>query len=78
MVNLASEQVSTRGFWYSIRGNGEPVLWIHGAYLEDVLLPLVSQSELNTFKSIRYHRQGYRGSVAHVGGLSIEREAQDA
>jgi pimeloyl-ACP methyl ester carboxylesterase len=53
-------------------------LWIHGAFLQDVLLPLVNQSELNPFKSIRYHRRGYRGSVPHEGALSIEQEAQDA
>jgi pimeloyl-ACP methyl ester carboxylesterase len=78
IVNASSEQVSSRGLWYSTRGNGEPILWIHGAYLPNVLLPLVNQPLLNVFKSIRYHRRGYRGSVAHAGGLSIEQEAQDA
>jgi pimeloyl-ACP methyl ester carboxylesterase len=77
-VEAASEQISGYGLWYSTCGNGEPVLWIHGAYLQDVLLPLVNQPLLDAFKSIRYHRRGYRGSVAHAGGLSIEQEAEDA
>src|SRR5262245_43875827 len=78
METLAYENISDHRLWYSIRGNGEPVLWIHGAYLPDVLLPLVNKFELSTFKSIRYQRRGSRGSVPHEGALSIEQEAQDA
>jgi pimeloyl-ACP methyl ester carboxylesterase len=63
---------------YEIRGNGEPVLLIHGSHIADAFLPLMDQTSLAGYRLIRYHRRGFAGSTKHDGPFSIERQAADA
>jgi pimeloyl-ACP methyl ester carboxylesterase len=61
---------------YEIRGNGEPVLLIHGALVAASFLPLMDEPSLADYRLIRYHRAGYAGST--VPGGPYERQAADA
>jgi pimeloyl-ACP methyl ester carboxylesterase len=63
---------------YEVRGVGEAILLIHGAYIQDALLPLANNAAMNSYRLIRYHRRGYGRSARHQQALSISREAQDA
>jgi pimeloyl-ACP methyl ester carboxylesterase len=61
---------------YETRGDGEPVLFIHGALFADSFLPLMDEPSLAGYRLIRYHRAGYTGSTAP--GRPLERQAIDA
>ena len=63
---------------YEIRGEGEPVLLIHGSHIAGSFLPLMDQTSLAGYRLIRYHRRGFAGSTKHDGPFSIERQAADA
>jgi len=65
---------------YVIRGQGEPVLFIHGAHIAESFLPLMDEASLADYRLIRYHRRGYAGSTAAVGPPAdyIKRAAADA
>jgi pimeloyl-ACP methyl ester carboxylesterase len=52
---------------YEIRGDGEPVLLIHGAHVAGSFLAIMDEPVLADFSLIRYHRRGYAGS-APAGG----------
>jgi pimeloyl-ACP methyl ester carboxylesterase len=60
---------------YEIRGNGEPVLLIHGALIADSFLPMMDEPALANYRVIRYHRRGYAGSTAPA---PTGRQAADA
>jgi pimeloyl-ACP methyl ester carboxylesterase len=65
---------------YEIRGNGEPVLLIHGSVIAASYVPLTGEPALANYRLIRYHRRGYAGSTKHEAGasFSIARQAADA
>lgn len=63
---------------YEVRGGGEPVLFIHGAFLEDVLLPVIDEPALSDYRLIHYHRRGYGNSDPHRDPFSMAQEAADA
>ena len=63
---------------YEVRGDGEPVLLIHGSHIASAFLPLMSEASLGNYRLIRYHRRGFAGSTKHDGLFSIERQAADA
>jgi pimeloyl-ACP methyl ester carboxylesterase len=63
---------------YELRGDGEPVLFIHGAHIADSFLPLMGEPSLASYRLIRYHRRGHAGSSPPEGPFSIEQEAADA
>jgi pimeloyl-ACP methyl ester carboxylesterase len=63
---------------YEIRGEGEPVLLIHGAHIADAMAPLMSASALEGFQLIRYHRRGFAGSSSLTGPTPAEVLADDA
>jgi pimeloyl-ACP methyl ester carboxylesterase len=63
---------------YEIGGEGEPVLLIHGSFIADSFLPLMSEPSLAKYRLTRYRRRGFAGSSAHEGPFSIERQAADA
>lgn len=65
---------------YEIRGNGEPVLLIHGGFIAASYVPLMGEPALANHRLIRYHRRGYAGSTKHEAGasFSIARQAADA
>jgi 3-oxoadipate enol-lactonase len=63
---------------YEIRGDGEPVLLIHGSHVADAFLPLTSEPALADYRLIRYRRRGYAGSAPHEGPFGIAEQAEDA
>ncbi len=64
---------------YVDQGDGEPVLFIHGALLADAFAPLLSQPALaERYRLISYHRRGYAGSSPHTGPCGIAEQAADA
>jgi len=56
---------------YDVRGEGEPVLFIHGAIWADFLRPLAEEPAFSGFQGIRYHRRGYGESRAPAGGFDM-------
>ena len=62
---------------FDTRGDGEPVLLIHGAFVADGLLPLATQPALEGFRIIRYHRRGYGDSQGEPTP-SVVSHAEDA
>ena len=63
---------------YEFRGEGEPVLLIHGALIEDMFLPLLGEPALSDYRLILYHRRGYGHSARLAGPFSIADQAADA
>ena len=67
------------GLEYEVRGNGEPVLLIHGSHVADGFLPLAKEPALaDEYRVIRYHRRGFAGSDRHIGPFGIEDQGRDA
>lgn len=66
------------GLEYEIQGEGEPLLLIHGGFVYDSDLPLMSQLALRRYKIIRYHRRGFGGSEPHTSAYSVAETAADA
>jgi pimeloyl-ACP methyl ester carboxylesterase len=67
------------GLEYEVRGEGEPVLLIHGSHVAEAFAPLASEAVLaDRYRLIRYHRRGFAGSDRHAGPFSIEQQARDA
>src|SRR2546425_8293459 len=63
---------------YETRGNGEPMLLIHGASVAETFAPLMQEPALAKFRLIRYHRRGYGGS-GHPGPVTnFHEQAADA
>lgn len=52
---------------YDVEGEGEPVLFVHGAIWADFLRPLAQQRAFSGFQRIRYHRRGH-GESGGPGG----------
>lgn len=63
---------------YETRGDGEPVLLIHGGLIAGGFRPLMDEPALEDYRLIRYHRRGYAGSTSPEGSFSIEQQAADA
>jgi 3-oxoadipate enol-lactonase len=64
---------------YETKGNGDAVLFIHGAHVADSFLPLMKEAALaDRYRLIRYRRRGFAGSAAVPDGFTIEQQAQDA
>jgi pimeloyl-ACP methyl ester carboxylesterase len=61
---------------YEVRGDGDPLLFIHGAFDEAALVPV--RDALDGYRRVLYHRRGYGSSAPLSGGLSFEQEANDA
>jgi pimeloyl-ACP methyl ester carboxylesterase len=63
---------------YQVRGNGEPVIFIHGAFIADTFRPVFSESSLTErYRLILYHRRGYGGSSRTTEPVSINQQAAD-
>ena len=74
------ERIPVRGgeLEYECRGDGDPVLLIHGSHIAGSFLPLMTEPGLADYRLIRYHRRGFAGSAPHHGAFSIEQQAADA
>lgn len=57
---------------YDVQGQGEAVLFIHGAIWADFLRPLAEQPAFSSFRRIRYHRRGYGESGGPVGDFDLQ------
>ena len=68
------ETTNVNGFElaYDVQGEGEPVLFIHGAIFADFLRPLAEQPAFSGFQRIRYHRRGYGESGGPAGGFDMQ------
>jgi len=74
------EQAKTDGaaLEYDVAGTGEPVVFIHGAFIAEAFRPLLAEPSLaNRYRLILYHRRGYAGSSRAAEPLSISRHAAD-
>ena len=65
---------------YEVMGTGEPVVFIHGAFIADAFRPLLAEPSLaGRYRLILYHRRGYAGSGAlrrrHDCGRHADRAA---
>ena len=63
---------------YEVSGAGEPVVFIHGAFIAETFRPLVDESSLGEkYQLVVYHRRGYgeSGSVSEPVGMA--RQAAD-
>ena len=66
------------GIEYEVNGDGESILFIHGAIVADSFAPIMSQAALAGYRLIRYRRRGYGRSDPPRGAPSIEEQADDA
>lgn len=63
---------------YEAVGTGEPVVFIHGAFIADAFRLLVAEPALaSRYRLITYHRRGYLGSSRNMGPTSIKQQAAD-
>ena len=64
---------------YELRGEGEPVLLIHGSHISGSFVPLLAQPALTDhYQLIRYHRRGFGNSTPPKGRFTIPEQADDA
>lgn len=62
---------------HEVLGTGEPVIFIHGAFIADAFRPLLAEPLLaHRYRLITYHRRGYGGS-RNSGPTSMEQQAAD-
>jgi pimeloyl-ACP methyl ester carboxylesterase len=63
---------------YEVRGNGEPVVLIHGSFIADGLRPLLAEPSLTErCQLFLYHRRGFAGSTHLDAPISIAQQAAD-
>ena len=65
---------------YEVSGTGDPIVFIHGAFIADSFRPLTSEPVLtNQFQLITYRRRGYGGSSDNrpKTPISAARQAAD-
>jgi pimeloyl-ACP methyl ester carboxylesterase len=76
---MAFEQVHRGGVTlaFASRGLGEPIVFIHGAFIADSFQPLVEEPSLDGYQLITYHRRGYTGSSRGAGPLAADEQAAD-
>jgi pimeloyl-ACP methyl ester carboxylesterase len=71
-VPMNSTNVNGIELAYDVQGEGEAVLFIHGAIWADLLRPLAEQPAFSVFRRIRYHRRGYGESGGPAGGFELQ------
>ena len=61
---------------YEVVGTGEPVVFIHGAFITNAFRPLLAEPCLvGKYRLILYHRRGYPGSGGISKHVSVTRQA---
>jgi pimeloyl-ACP methyl ester carboxylesterase len=71
-------QVDGIAIAYNESGAGDPVVFVHGAFIADAFRPLIDQPRLSeSYRLITYHRRGYGSSGRVEGPTSCERQAAD-
>ena len=79
-TEAALEKVGVDGaeLEFRVSGTGEPVVFIHGAFIADTFGPLLAEPSLaGHYRLILYHRRGYAGSSLASGPLSVADQAAD-
>jgi pimeloyl-ACP methyl ester carboxylesterase len=66
------------GLEYDTRGDGEPVLFVHGAIIADSFAPVMEEPTLAGYRLVRYRRRGYGQSDPPSDPPTIEEHARDA
>ena len=69
---MKTAQVNGIELAYDVQGEGEAVMFIHGAIWADFLRPLAEQPAFSGFQRIRHHRRGYGESGGPAGGFSVQ------
>jgi len=67
-----------RALEYESAGEGDAVLFIHGAIVADSFAPMMREDALTEYRRIRYRRRGFGGSKAPGNPPTIEEHARDA
>lgn len=67
-----------RGLEYESTGDGEAVLFIHGAIVADSFAPMMREEALAGYRLIRYRRRGFGRSISPGNPPTIEEYARDA
>ena len=63
---------------YDVAGNGEAIVFIHGALIADSFAPMLLHSSLPTrYRCVTYHRRGYEGSTRVIAPIRVEDHASD-
>lgn len=66
-------------FEYEVKGEGDPVLLVHGSHIGGSFVPLMTQPALTAdYLLIRYHRRGFSNSSPTRGRVSVAQQADDA
>ena len=66
------------GIEFEVRGEGEPVVTIHGAIVADSFVPLMEEPALGDYRVVRYRRRGYGASHPTSGPPTIGGHVDDA
>src|SRR5215207_6041573 len=56
---------------------GEPVLFVHGAFIAEAEAPLCAEPALARYRLVRYHRRGHAGSSRLPAGFGHAQQAAD-
>jgi pimeloyl-ACP methyl ester carboxylesterase len=63
---------------YEVLGTGEPVVFIHGAFIADTFRPLLAEAILaDRYQLILYHRRGYAGSSRTAEPAEVAQQVAD-
>ena len=61
---------------YEVRGQGEPVVLIHGCCFADWFSPMLHETRLaDRYRVVTYHRVGYAGSTHVTGEVGLAQQA---
>jgi pimeloyl-ACP methyl ester carboxylesterase len=64
---------------FDVVGSGDPVLLIHGGFIADTFVPLLSEPRIvGDYRGIAYHRRGYGGSSRATAPFTMSQQASDA
>jgi pimeloyl-ACP methyl ester carboxylesterase len=62
---------------FETKGQGEPVVLIHGSVVSDAYLPMMAERSLEKYQLIRYRRRGFDGSSHTPPPVQIQDQARD-
>jgi pimeloyl-ACP methyl ester carboxylesterase len=63
---------------YVVAGTGEPVVFVHGAFIAGAFRPLLTEPALaGRYRLVLYHRRGYAGSSRAAEPAGVARQAAD-
>ena len=78
MSHMAHVDIGRSGeLAYQVTGDGEPLVFIHGALIADEFESLTPEPALRGFRRVTYHRRGYGESSSVVPGATMADHAAD-